>query len=97
MCFYSDAEYIYADVGGIIGYCSDCTIENTVNMASAVFTGYTSSNLYLGGIVGFLYTQNIETTVRNCANYGSVTHSGTTDYSTYIGGIVGYSDGSSLK
>ena len=34
---YSGSYYVY--VGGIIGHCSDCTIENIVNMASVSFTG----------------------------------------------------------
>ena len=51
----SDSSEAY--VGGIVGYCSYCTIESTVNMASVSFTGNTSnSNLYLGGIMdSFLF------------------------------------------
>ena len=29
-------------VGGVAGFCRDCTIENNVNMASVVFTGNTT-------------------------------------------------------
>ena len=89
---FSDSSDVY--VGGIIGQCSDCTIENTVNMASVSFTGNTSYDLYLGGIVGYLYSSNNDIIVRNCANYGSVTHSGTAD-NARIGGIAGVSQGSS--
>ena len=91
---YSVSSPVY--VGGIVGYCSGCTIENTVNMASVAFTGSISNKLYIGGIAGYLYAYNNLVTVRNCANYGSVTHSGTASYA-YIGGIVGYSSGSSTN
>ena len=94
----SNAAY----VGEIIGYCRDCTIENTVNMASVVFTGSTGSDLYLGGIAGYLEASNKDAAMRNCANYGSVTHSGNTTgiyYSTAagIGGIIGVSQGISTN
>ena len=85
-----------AFVGGIIGQCSDCTIENTVNMASVSFTGSINKNLFLGGIVGYISVTSDEATVKNCANYGSVTHSGTVSGSySIIGGIVGIFDESS--
>ena len=89
---YSDSSI---GVGGIIVYCYDCTIENTVNMASVAFTRSTSW-LYIGGIAGYLFASNKDITVRNCANYGSVTHSGTVS-NAYIGGIIGVSEGSSPK
>ena len=83
---YSGSSSSYAYIGGIIGECYGCTIENTVNMASVSFTGSTSSSLYLDGVAGYLYYSK---TVKNCANYGSVTHYGTAK-NAYIGGIVGY-------
>ena len=91
---YSGSNNVH--VGGIIGKCSGCTIENTVNMESVSFTGSTSSGLLIGGIVGRLYSSSKDATVRNCANYGSVTHSGTAYYAN-IGGIIGESSGSSTK
>ena len=51
---------------GVIGQCRDCTIKNTVNMASAVFTGNASGSLFLGGIVGYLSASSKEAIVRNC-------------------------------
>ena len=91
---YSNTSSVY--VGGIVGYCSDCTIENTVSMASVSFTGNTSWSLHLGGIAG-LSASNNEAIVKNCANYGSVALSGTAGSPANIGGIVGYSWGSSGK
>ena len=85
-------------VAGIVGFCRDYTIENTVNMANVSFTGSTTGSLgilYLGGIAGYLFASNKDTTVKNCANYGSVTYSGTVSSYAYIGGIVGFSGGSS--
>ena len=97
VCYYSGSDSVY--VGGIIGYYNDCTIENTVNMASVVFTGNTTgtyNGLFLGGIAGYLYASYKDVIVKNCANYGSITHSGTvSSYYPNIGGIVGYSSGSS--
>ena len=97
---YNYSVHVY--VGGIIGECyasnGPCEIENTVNMASVVFTGSISRSLYIGGIIGYLSTTSNDITARNCANYGSVTYSGkttSTSYHTHIGGIVGFSYGSS--
>ena len=92
---YSSSSPVF--IGGVVGYCTDCTIENTVNMGSITFTGnINSKNLFLGGIVGYLYTSNKEAIVKNCANYGSVTHSGTAGSYAELGGIVGGSGGSTL-
>ena len=77
-----------AYVGGIVGLCSGCTIENIVSMASVAFIGSTNRNLFIGGVAGYLYYSE---TVRNCANYGSVTHSGTVSSYARIGGIAGES------
>ena len=95
MCSYSSSTNAY--FGGIIGDCSGCTIENTVNMASVTFIGNICGLLYLGGIAGYLTTSNNEVTVRNCANYGSVTHSGAVKWNAHIGGIVGLSSGTLSK
>ena len=95
----SISGYDDAFIGGIIGGCNArygrCTIENSVNMGSATFTGNTYGYLRLGGIIGLLDTSSgiYDSTVKNCANYGDVTDSGKSGYS-WIGGIAGYSDGS---
>ena len=38
----SGSDYTYA--GGIVGFCCDCTIENSVNMVSITFTGRGTDN-----------------------------------------------------
>ena len=95
----NDQSWTY--IGGIIGQCYGCVIENTVNMASVAFTGNTTGstgNLWFGGIAGSLSTSSNAIAVRNCANYGSITHSGIVPGSSVsIGGIVGSSSGDSNK
>ena len=85
-------------VGGIIGHCYSCVIENTINMASVSFTGKNTGDysLILGGIVGYLISSDKDIIVRNCVNYGSVTHTGTAKWA-YIGGIVGWTGGDSTN
>ena len=90
---YSGSSDSNVCTGGIIGQCSDCSIENTVNMANISFTGNTSSNLYIGGIAAYLYHSG---TVKNCVNYGSI-HTGAVGYPASIGGIVGESGVYSLE
>ena len=86
---YSGSSSAY--IGGIVGECDGCLIENDVNMASVSFTGSSACTyLYLGGIVG-----EPSGTVKNCANYGSVTYSGKSICYAYIGGIAGYFTGNS--
>lgn len=85
-------EYAYA--GGIIGFCggnSECEILNSVNMAEISFTGNSTLNYFLGGIVGRLNSDRYESTVKNCVNYGDLLHSGSCGSYSGIGGIVGYS------
>ena len=96
------SNYNYANIGGIIGRCEaengPCTIENSVNMGSVTFSGKSGSELFLGGVAGYLHSSYYhDITVKNCANYGDVTQVGESSRS-YIGGIVGHSSsGSSTK
>ena len=54
---YSSSSTAY--VGGIIGRCDGCTIENNMNIGSITFIGSTTNgNLYLGGIIGWLSASN---------------------------------------
>lgn len=87
----------YVTMGGIIGLCSakrgSCNIENCVNMAPVNFWGTASTNMYMGGISGYIYSSSNYTSVtKNCANYGLLTQTGKTTY-TYMGGISGRFDG----
>lgn len=72
--------------GGIIGFGRDATsvaIENCVNSATIIATGYANSNgsAGAGGIMGVGFGK--AKSIRNCANYGSVTGQDIT------GGILG--------
>ena len=96
---YSGSDVVFA--GGIAGHYqafnSLYAVENIVILVSVSFTGSTSWNLFLGGIVGRFWTSN-KVIMKNCANYGSVTFSGNATgvgYSVTIGGIIGDSSGSS--
>lgn len=80
--------------GAFIGYCEansgPCTIENSVNMAPVRFEGKSSSNIYIGGLVGRIYGGNsYEVALTNCVNYGSVTHAGVSNKNINFGGIAG--------
>lgn len=79
-------------MGSVIAYCESdnecCRIENNVNLASVTFNGNITSNLFLGGISGYVYSTSFESMLRNCANYGIVVNSGAGSFS-YIGGFVG--------
>ena len=97
---YSKAEDVY--IGGIMGYCNgQCNIENCVNMAGVTFNGdITDKSLFgkshdpnIGGIIGFLKSNDKGSYVKNCANYGSVINSGKCK-DPYIGGVVGDSTNS---
>lgn len=93
-----------SNVGGIIGSCYGknigCDIKSVVSMASVTFKGFLSesSNVHLGGIVGYISSSNYESVVKNCAIFGPITQSGESNNS-YIGSIVGssYSYGLSKK
>ena len=84
--------------GSVIGCCETyknrCVIENNVNMAKVSYTGNTQSNVFIGGIVGYLTSlSGYETVVRNCINYGTVVHYGAHAIYTELGGIVSGSCG----
>ena len=89
---FSSSTSVY--IGGVIGGCQStkgpCIIENTVNMATVLFSGNTSyGDLFIGGITGYLSSINGQKiSVKNCVNYGSISHSGGSGTSR-IGGIVG--------
>lgn len=84
-------------VGGIVGYNElddiPCNIENIVNMGNITSIGGASNSyLYLGGIVGRVYSwipvipvdsepfvYNYENILKNCVNYGSISHVGSAE------------------
>ena len=96
-------------VGGIVGLCEDCIVENCVNQVAIKHTGsgtsyypsypssytdYYSKTLYMGGIVGQLSSLSSDPTVINCANYGEIYQS-MFSWTAYIGGVVGCCTGTS--
>lgn len=82
-------------VGSLAGYCasnaSQCTIENSVNMASVAFTGQSSEvSAHIGGIVGILASEYDPAAVKNCVNYGAISHQGSAS-AVFVGGVAGHS------
>lgn len=70
------------NVGGIVGWSKNSTLENLVNKVNVTATpaNTTSKAVYAGGIAGYVTGGN----VKKCRNEGTVTGNGTT-----IGGIAG--------
>lgn len=84
--------------GAFIGCChalnNNCTIENSVNMASVTFGGSTSASIYIGGLAGhFVGTQKYCSNIVNCVNYGTITNTGKTSGNAAIGGLIGECNG----
>ena len=89
-----DSEDAY--VGSLIGRCLTktdlCRVINCTNMASVTATGPVKDEMRLGGLAGFIGTDNYQAFVTGNTNYGHVTRSGE-GYHSYIGGIIGESHG----
>jgi The GLUG motif. len=75
-------------VGGIAGYIDGATIADCYNTGT-VTTGEVCSNVYAGGIVGYVAGTN---TIANCYNTGDVSTTMDTQ-NRYAGGIAGYVTG----
>ena len=72
--------------GGIVG---DSYFGGLIlNCANAAAISVTASNVYAGGIAGYVRPDN-GSTVKNCLNMGTV-HGTPTMWSVFLGGIVGY-------
>ena len=79
--------------GGIIGYLSDCTIENVYNLGkitSNYKNGNSNSSAYVGGIVGY---DSWKGNIKNAYNLGEVKDESPSIGYIYAGGIVGYLSG----
>ena len=68
------------DIGGIVGYGENSTIQNVS------FSGSVTGHKYVGGVVGRLVLQS-QGCLKNCANNGLVVRNAWDDYT---GGVVGY-------
>ena len=82
----------------LIGYCETingpCTLENNVNMANVTFNGISNTNVFLGGLAGYIkFNQNYRSNVINCVNYGAVAHVGITNNFADVGGLLAGCDG----
>lgn len=93
-----------AYLGSVVGRCystnESCVVENVVNMASVSFDGSGPGNIFIGGILGYLFLSSLSsfsensTNLKNCANYGSVSCFGQNSEWSYLGGVAGSIEGS---
>ena len=82
------------NLGGIVGYLSDGTIENCANYCTVKSTlAVTEGPSYVGGIAGAMDKGSV---IRDCYNTGTIT---VVDYREWnmTGGVVGYSDDSAVS
>ena len=82
------------NLGGIVGYLSDGTIENCANYCTVKSTlAGTEGPSYVGGIAGAMDKGSV---IRDCYNTGTIT---VVDYREWnmTGGVVGYSDDSAVS
>ena len=82
------------NLGGIVGYLSDGTIENCANYCTVKSTlADTEGPSYVGGIAGAIDKGSV---IRDCYNTGTIT---VVDYYEWnmTGGVVGYSDDSAVS
>ena len=84
---------LYACIGGLAGYYTGSSFNNSENEGDITLAHYVSTNnvyLFLGGNIGF--TTNEELVVKNTKNIGTITVSDkiTKAFFFYAGGLVGY-------
>ena len=82
------------NLGGIVGYLSDGTIENCADYCTVKSTlAATEGPSYVGGIAGAMDKGSV---IRDCYNTGTIT---VVDYREWnmTGGVVGYSDDSAVS
>ena len=82
------------NLGGIVGYLSDGTIENCANYCTVKSTlADTEGPSYVGGIAGAMDKDSV---IRDCYNTGTIT---VVEYREWnmTGGVVGYSDDSAVS
>ena len=77
---------------GLFGYSTGLIIRNVVlDSSCSIISSYASNASYVGGIIGYLYSNNRMCYIENIVNMGSVSFSGVASgYSLYLGGIAGY-------
>lgn len=88
-CPVSAIDNTTQNIGGIIGTSIGASIENCYNFATVTsfdYTGTTTCNVYIGGIMGYAATNATE--IAWCGNYGDVKMV-STETANYAGGIAG--------
>lgn len=86
-------------LGSTIGYCvpkkRECVLENTIAMGSVSLSGnsFSSSEVIIGGLVGYFGTGTLNSIIRNSAFMGKVVVHNNVGMG-YIGGIAGTMTGS---
>ncbi|MCC8080973.1 MAG: hypothetical protein LIO80_02990 [Lachnospiraceae bacterium] len=79
----------YGYMGGIVGYASSTTVLACYNRGDLVNTATT--DVYTGGIAGYLTHVSDQSAIQCCYNTGTVTANSATDNYCYTGGIAGMS------
>ena len=77
---------------GLFGYSYGATIRNVVlDSSCSVLSSYSdSSNVNVGGVIGYCQTNNGLCTIENTVNMAGVAFTGNISSSLYLSGIVGY-------
>lgn len=77
-------------IAGVAGYALETsTITNTTNNCAITIcsTEAVDSNIFIGGILGYKYS-NVGLTIDNCCNNGEIIFDVITSKSVYLGGVV---------
>ena len=78
---------------GLFGASEGTSIKNVVLDSSSSFENSNASHsnsAYLGGIIGYCYSNRNQCVVENTVNMASITFTGDTNGNLYLGGIAGY-------
>ena len=83
---------------GLFGYLDGgITIKNVVLDASCSVEGISDTDIYMGGIIGWYYTNKGAAAIENCVNMASVLYKEGESSSIAIGGIAGAISASSYE
>ena len=83
---------------GLFGASEGTSIKNIVLDSSSSFENSNASNsnsAYLGGIIGYCYSNRNQCVVENTVSMAKISFSGDTNEKLYLGGIAGYLSSSS--
>ena len=96
-CTHNIGEDTSIHTGGLVGFCygseRECSVQNSINMASVSFTGVApNASAISGGVVGRCVGYAYPCSLRNLVNYGEVAHRGSS-VSAFVGGVIGVCEG----